>query len=67
MKPIAPVRDDAVNRRWTAYWSEVGNERLLAIGTLLDLSEGCALIPPHRGVSPPPSRGNEHGEIEVDD
>lgn len=38
MTPRAAVRDDAVNGRWTVYWTGVGNERLLAIGALLDLS-----------------------------
>nr|VTP01991.1 hypothetical protein BIN_B_04321 [Mycobacterium riyadhense] len=38
MTPRAPVRDDAVNGRWTVYWRGVGSERLLAIGALLDLS-----------------------------
>lgn len=34
----AAVRDELVNDRWNAYWARVDNERLLAVGALLDLS-----------------------------
>lgn len=34
----AAVRDELVNVRWNAYWAGIDNERLLAVGALLDLS-----------------------------
>jgi hypothetical protein len=34
----AAVRDELVNDRWNAYWAGIDNERLLAVGALLDLS-----------------------------
>ncbi|OBI29055.1 hypothetical protein [Mycolicibacter sinensis] len=35
----APVRDQALNQRWLRYWAGIDNERLLAVGALLDLSQ----------------------------
>lgn len=34
----APVRDQALNKQWLDYWAGIDNERLLAVGALLDLS-----------------------------
>lgn len=32
------VRDQALNQQWLEYWACIDNERLLAVGALLDLS-----------------------------
>lgn len=38
MTPRATVRDQELNQRWLEYWAGIDNERLLAVGALLDLS-----------------------------
>ena len=38
MTTRAAVRDPALNQLWLEYWADIDNERLLAVGALLDLS-----------------------------